>query len=110
MVIRSCHHDTQESVLITNNFEEVLILGSLEERGLPGHLAQVAPLAVEFDTLQDNPGLSGLALLIRRDEDNCPVTVGDDSGNTSFIKNIHRENISEGDKTYLHYLAHQQIF
>ena len=58
-----CHHDTLLSVFITNNFEEVLILGSLEERGLPGHLAQVAALAVEFDTLQHNSGLGGLALL-----------------------------------------------
>ena len=57
------HHDTSVSVFITNNFEEVLILGSLEERGLSGHLTQVAALAVEFDTLQHNSGLCGLALL-----------------------------------------------
>ena len=58
-----CHDDTGVSVFITNNFEEVLILGSLEERGLPRHLTQVAALAVEFDTLQDNSGLRGLVLL-----------------------------------------------
>ena len=57
------HYDTSVSVFITNNFEEVLILGSLEERGLSGHLTQVAALAVEFDTLQHNSGLCGLALL-----------------------------------------------
>ena len=63
VVIMECHDDTGVSVFITNNFEEVLILGSLEEWGLTGHLAQVAALAVEFDTLQHNSGLGGLALL-----------------------------------------------
>ena len=63
VVIMECHDDTGVSVFITNNFEEVLILGSLEERGLPRHLTQVAALAVEFDTLQDNSGLRGLVLL-----------------------------------------------
>ena len=50
-------------MVITYDSEEVLILGSLEERGLPRHLTQVAALTVEFDTLQDNSGLRGLALL-----------------------------------------------
>ena len=77
-----------QSSFITNNFEEVLILGSLEERGLPRHLTQVAALTVEFDTLQDDSGLRGLALLRMGDSDNCPVIVGADGGNVSFVRNI----------------------
>ena len=50
-------------MVITYDSEEVLILGSLEERGLPRHLAQVAPLTRQRDTLHHYPSLRGLTLL-----------------------------------------------
>ena len=50
-------------LLLTHDSEEVLLLGSLEERRLARHLAQEGALRGQLHAAHHQPGLRGLPLL-----------------------------------------------